>query len=88
MSTRVTVHMIQLWKCGCAYIVQNLLEDTSTASALILLICICVGAESVLQNCVMGDVLICILLQFDEPVRRPENLMLKYFLGKMTLCYV
>ena len=54
MSTRVTVHMILMWKCACAYILQNLLEDTSTALALTLLSCTCVGAESVLQNCVMG----------------------------------
>ena len=58
-----------IWKCVCAYIGQNLLEDTRTASALTSLICIllqvkaiCIGAESVLQNCVIGDVLLCILL--------------------------
>ena len=43
-----------------AYIVQDLLEDTSTASVLVLIgqlhkvKVICIGAESVHQNCVIG----------------------------------
>ena len=52
---------VWIWKCACAYITKNLLEDTNTASALTSLICIllwmkaiCIRAESVLQKCVMG----------------------------------
>ena len=43
--------------CGMhsAYIVSNLLEDTGTASTSLEYVkVICVGVESVLQNCVMG----------------------------------
>ena len=57
---RVTYRVTWIWKCACAYILQNLLENTSTASALVLIgqlhwvKVIYVGTESVCQNCVIG----------------------------------
>ena len=54
--------------CMCLYSAKPTWRH-GTASALTSRICIllwvkavCVGAESVLQNCVIGDVFICILL--------------------------
>ena len=79
-----------IWKCACAYIVLNLLEDTGTASTSLAYVkVIHIGVESVLQNCFVGrcanlHIATFPLLHFFERTQLDQNLLVKFWTSRSS----